>query len=210
MAVQGSSRTSQAVQGSKRSSTPSRGRPRVAWNSLACSVRHELYSVYRGRFGSPPLVTFGDRRAENDVGFVELVHSWSVHVEARARLAMWEAARAELKKRHTLSKGGEEPLERKEGVGTTSELPPPPPPPPRHYRPNELCAAGIRPLRGASAANHSESHYRVCCEPECGVCGGEGCSKREGGRFGCCTPMIRSKGMICRKPQDARCVVPAA
>lgn len=48
---------------------------------------------------------------------------------------------------------------------------------------------------------------RVCCDGRCGVCGGDGCEKRVGGRKGCCLLDIVKSGRVCGKGFRAPCVL---
>ncbi len=47
---------------------------------------------------------------------------------------------------------------------------------------------------------------RVCCSASCGRCGGDGCSRREGGSASCCGGVIEAAGRSCRE-HPAPCVM---
>eukprot|EP01065_Artemidia_motanka_P027438 TRINITY_DN32643_c0_g1_i1.p1 TRINITY_DN32643_c0_g1~~TRINITY_DN32643_c0_g1_i1.p1 ORF type:complete len:401 (+),score=74.89 TRINITY_DN32643_c0_g1_i1:78-1280(+) len=70
-----------------------------------------------------------------------------------------------------------------------------------------MCASQGRDTRywcttGVSAPVYSlaASGARVCCAPECGTCGGEGCSGS------CCTTKYMQRGPRCKQPTDTSCV----
>ena len=46
----------------------------------------------------------------------------------------------------------------------------------------------------------------VCCESQCGSCGGSGCSSREGGSEGCCEGTIENSGVFCDS-NSAPCIM---
>ncbi len=46
----------------------------------------------------------------------------------------------------------------------------------------------------------------ICCSPECGECGGQGCGSRPGGGSDCCGGPIVSKGLSC-EDNVAPCVI---
>ncbi|CAN0453313.1 unnamed protein product, partial [Scytosiphon promiscuus] len=47
----------------------------------------------------------------------------------------------------------------------------------------------------------------VCCDPECGECGGEGCGTRPGGSAGCCVNPIVKSGVMCSASSAAPCII---
>ncbi|CAM9607306.1 unnamed protein product, partial [Laminaria digitata] len=47
----------------------------------------------------------------------------------------------------------------------------------------------------------------VCCEGQCGSCGGNGCGLRPGGVTGCCVNAIRDSGTMCNTTSEAPCVL---
>lgn len=48
----------------------------------------------------------------------------------------------------------------------------------------------------------------VCCSSECGVCGGDKCSWRPGGRERCCAGAIRAMRDLCANDTDVACRIP--
>jgi hypothetical protein len=64
-----------------------------------------------------------------------------------------------------------------------------------------LCATGVIEAGAPASA-------RVCCDPECGTCGGMGCSTRPGGSRRCCPLGIMKWDRACRSPTDVACMVP--
>lgn len=58
------------------------------------------------------------------------------------------------------------------------------------------------------SSNFQYCEGRVCCAPSCGVCGGPGCSSRNGGASNCCTSHITASGKICRGNEDLPCLLP--
>ncbi|CAN0033140.1 unnamed protein product, partial [Laminaria digitata] len=47
----------------------------------------------------------------------------------------------------------------------------------------------------------------VCCEAECGTCGGVGCSMKPGGEGYCCSGTILAGGMMCSTTMAAPCIM---
>ncbi|CAN0300536.1 unnamed protein product, partial [Laminaria digitata] len=62
-----------------------------------------------------------------------------------------------------------------------------------------LCSNG---LPGVESATNP-----VCCESECGTCGGRGCGGRPGGADACCVGSITDSGMMCNVTMAAPCIV---
>eukprot|EP00966_Prymnesium_polylepis_P302007 6977586-Prymnesium_polylepis.1 len=63
-----------------------------------------------------------------------------------------------------------------------------------------FCAAGIMGFLDRRRA--------ACCPKECGVCGGQGCSSRPGGKFACCIAVILKTSCACRSANDVGCIIP--
>jgi peptidoglycan/xylan/chitin deacetylase (PgdA/CDA1 family) len=61
------------------------------------------------------------------------------------------------------------------------------------YGQDSFCENGI--LKG-----------NVCCMSSCGSCGGNGCSQRNGGGYGCCTSVILENNISC-ETNEAPCVL---
>ena len=61
------------------------------------------------------------------------------------------------------------------------------------------CAAGVR-----------QPSTNYCCAASCGVCGGDTCNKRPGGRPLCCPQGILKRGRICSSPLDTGCLISGA
>ena len=51
----------------------------------------------------------------------------------------------------------------------------------------------------------SKGEYYACCPASCGTCGGQGCSKRPGGKDNCCGHIIAEAGKSC-EDNDVPCV----
>jgi len=66
--------------------------------------------------------------------------------------------------------------------------------PPAPY--NGWCHFGVLDKKG-----------RVCCDAECGQCGGSGCGSRPGGGSRCCTSRVMSRGRQCSDGSDVDCLV---
>lgn len=47
----------------------------------------------------------------------------------------------------------------------------------------------------------------LCCEAQCGTCGGAGCATRPGGEESCCTRRIRDSGDLCSATSAAPCII---
>ena len=47
----------------------------------------------------------------------------------------------------------------------------------------------------------------ICCEKNCGQCGGSGCSSAPGGASKCCSGKIRKSGKICVDIHDTACII---
>ncbi|CAN0410953.1 unnamed protein product, partial [Laminaria digitata] len=45
----------------------------------------------------------------------------------------------------------------------------------------------------------------ICCELQCGTCGGSGCRNRPGGTDGCCIGTITDSGVMCSDSNEAPC-----
>jgi len=48
----------------------------------------------------------------------------------------------------------------------------------------------------------------VCCPSSCSQCGGEGCSKDEGGSDNCCLSQIHATKKVCGSASDVKCMIP--
>ena len=47
----------------------------------------------------------------------------------------------------------------------------------------------------------------ICCEKNCGQCGGSGCASAPGGALKCCSGKIRKSGKICVDIYDTACII---
>ncbi|CAN0463092.1 unnamed protein product, partial [Scytosiphon promiscuus] len=47
----------------------------------------------------------------------------------------------------------------------------------------------------------------ICCEFQCGICGGSGCSGRPGGESSCCTSAINMSEVMCSEALAAPCIM---
>ncbi|CAN0462973.1 unnamed protein product, partial [Scytosiphon promiscuus] len=52
-----------------------------------------------------------------------------------------------------------------------------------------------------------EYEDNVCCEAQCGTCGGDGCETRPGGEDACCVGAIRENRETCSTTEDAPCII---
>jgi len=62
--------------------------------------------------------------------------------------------------------------------------------------PQNVCRVGIKHVTGT-----------VCCNAECGACGGRGCSKLPGGAKQCCKPAIHRTRRQCITSEDVACSI---
>lgn len=68
---------------------------------------------------------------------------------------------------------------------------------PRPVLPDPTCINGI---------SQTSNSYRVCCDINCGICGGNNCSLRPGGSSKCCATNIITSNITCNQT-TAPCIV---